>query len=111
MKDSAALAGASDLHDTDLRQQLATSLERIGDFLIDLDRTEDAMRAYDASLKLFESDRNRAGPSNDFAALSQKLARLHSVSGDLKSAVRYSARAAAVSGQLARENPSRGDLQ
>jgi hypothetical protein len=56
MNELVAPAGASDLDVTDLRRQLATSLERIGDFLIELDRTKDGLRAYDASLKLFESE-------------------------------------------------------
>jgi tetratricopeptide (TPR) repeat protein len=111
MNELVAPAGASDLDVTDLRRQLATSLERIGDFLIELDRTKDGLRAYDASLKLFESDRGRAGSSDDFAAVNRKLARVHSALGDLKSAVRHSARATEASMQLARENPSRADLQ
>ncbi len=111
MNEIVAPARASDLDATDLRRQLATSLERIGDFLIELDRTEDALRAYDASLKLFESDRGRAGSSDDFAAVNRKLARVHSELGDLKSAVQYSARATEVRTRLARENPSRADLQ
>jgi tetratricopeptide (TPR) repeat protein len=97
--------------DTDLMRQLAISLERIGDFLIELDRTDDALRAYDASVKLFESNRDRTSLSSDFVAVNQKLARLHSTAGNLKAALQYLARATEVSTQLARENAQRADLQ
>ena len=104
-------ASASALHDTDHMRQLAISLERIGDFLRELDRGEDALRAYEASLKLFESDRGRTGLSSDFVAINQKLARIHSASGNLKAALQHFATATEVSTQLARENATRADLQ
>lgn len=103
--------GAAALDDTDPILQLAISLERLGDFLIELDRAEDALRAYDASLKLFERGQDRAGSSNDVVAVNQKLARGHSASGNLKTALQYLARATEVSTQLARDNAQRADLQ
>ena len=108
---AARAADSSALDYPDLKRQLAISLERIGDVLIVLDRTEDALRAHDAILKLFESDQSRTDLSNDFAAVNQKLGRMYNTLGDPKSALRYFVRALEVSTQLARENATRTDLQ
>src|SRR5215470_2825244 len=105
------MADSSVEDDADLKRLVAISFERIGDVLIELDHTADALRAYDVSLRLFESDRTRAALSNDFAAVNQKLGRVLGRVEDRTTALSYFIRSSQVSTQLANDNAARIDLQ